>query len=68
MKFTVPLLLSVSPLALSAPNLATPTPSFHIRTPLLIETPMTSGCDSFYLVKADDTCSKIASLKGISLS
>ncbi|KAE9375762.1 carbohydrate-binding module family 50 protein, partial [Stipitochalara longipes BDJ] len=39
-----------------------------IQTPLPIETPMVSGCNSFYKVVSGDTCSKIASAKRISLS
>jgi hypothetical protein len=74
MKITYFLPLTLISLALSAeptPDdpVATPANTFHgIATPHPIETLMISTCDSFYLVKSGDTCSKIVSSKGINLS
>ncbi|KAJ4295645.1 hypothetical protein N0V90_007658 [Kalmusia sp. IMI 367209] len=44
---------------------STTTPGNGITTPTPIQDGMVSNCDSFYIVKLEDTCDKISSAKGI---
>lgn len=69
MKLSCLFLLSFPSIFLCDPKIATPSPTTNlVLTPHSVDTSTTSTCVSFHLVQSEDTCLKIASEKGISIS